>query len=208
MPLEGIPTDTANAQGGDGANTSASNTANTSDATAQNTGANANTGAATDTAQQTQAQTEPDKKFTQADVDRIVTQRLSKAVKAELKKLAGEGEGGPNVEDLQRQLSDYQGKIRGFEARNTVQEYLNDGRNKLNIKPENVRGIEELVIPRLEYDDAGKPNNLKEAIETAKSIAPALFVNTAATINAGNGRNSSAMPTDMNAFIRQQAGVG
>lgn len=176
--------------------------ANTSDATDKNTGANQ--GAGTDAAQN---QAQPEKTFTQADVDRIVQNRLKSAVKAELKKLTGETEGAATVEDLQRQLSEEKARTRSFEARETVSDYLNDGRNKLNIRPENIRGIQELVIPRLEYDDDGKVLNLKDAIESAKSIAPALFANNTSTINAGAGR-THATPTNMNDFIRQSAGVG
>jgi hypothetical protein len=198
MPIEGLPTESANAQGGEGANAKATATAssagNTSDATAKNTGANANTGAGTQAAQQqTEAQHEPEKKFSQADVDRIV--------------LAGENDGQPQVEDLQRQLSEQQGRVRSFEAREAVEDYLNDGRNKLNVQSENIKGILKIVVPDLEYDDNGKPTNIKEAVETAKSIAPALFINkTAANIN--QGQRQSSPISDMNALIRQSAGVG
>lgn len=177
----------------------------TSDATVQNTEVQ-DTGAVTDTAQQTQAQ-EPEKKFTQADLDRHLQTRLKSAVKAELKKMAGDDEGKPNVEDLTRQLSEKDARIRSFEARETVESFLQDGRNKLNIKSENVRGIQELVIPRLEYDDQGKAINIKEAIESAKLIAPALFVSGTSNINAYSG-NGTVTPGNMNDFIRQAAGHG
>lgn len=184
--------------------TATAETQNTSDATEQNTEA-VNTGAGTEAAQ-TQAQTE--KTFTQAEVNAMIANRLPKAVKAELKKMGGEGEGQPNVDDLQRQLSDSQTRIRSFEARESVEEYISDGRNKLNVKSENIRGIQEIVIPRLEYDDQGKPTNIKEAIESAKVIAPALFANQQSNINAANGRTSAPTATNMNDFIRQAAGIG
>jgi hypothetical protein len=178
----------------------------TPDAAVINTG-DAATGAGTQTAQQTtEAPTE--KTFTQADVDRIVQNRLKSAVKAEIKKLTGEGENTPNVEDLQRQLSERDQKIRSFEAKDKVSEFLSDGRNKLNVRPENIRGIEALVIPLLDYDEDGKPSNLRDAIETAKSIAPALFVNSTSNINANSGNGNGTRPTNMNDLIRQQAGIG
>jgi hypothetical protein len=190
-------TESGNAQGQE---------ATTSDATELNTGAS-QTGTATDAAQPNPAQP-TEKTFTQADVDRIVQNRLKSAVKAEIKKLTGEGENTPNVEDLQRQLSERDQKIRSFEAKDKVSEFLSDGRNKLNVRPENIRGIEALVIPLLDYDEDGKPSNLRDAIETAKSIAPALFVNSTSNINANSGNGNGTRPTNMNDLIRQQAGIG
>ena len=187
----------------------------TSDGTAQNTGAdnqpgNTDTQAAQSTEATTQQsqQQQTEKTFTQAEVDRIVQNRLKSAVKAELKKLTGETEGQQTVEELQRQLNEQTQKVRSFEARQTIHDHLSDGRNKLNIKPENVRGIEELVLMRLEYDDQGKPANLKEAVDAARSIAPSLFANTPQPIDAGTGRNGAVVGTDMNSFIRRQAGFG
>ncbi len=185
--------------------TTETTTETTSDATAQNT-EGSNTGTGTQTAQ-TEAQ-EPEKKFTQADLDRHLQTRLKSAVKAELKKMAGGDEEKASVEDLQRQLSERDTKIRSFEARETVESFLNDGRNKLNIKSENVRGIQELVVPRLEYDDDGRVVNLKEAVESAKLIAPALFVSGTSNINAFNGNGQKVTGGNMNDFIRQAAGHG
>lgn len=196
MPIEGTE-NTGNA--------ATAETQTTSDATAQNTEA-ATTGAGTEAAQQTQAQTEPT--FTQEQVNAMIAKRLPSAVKAELKKMSDDEEGKPNVDELQRQLSEKDTRIRSFEARESVEEFINDGRNKLNVKSENIRGIQEIVIPRLEYDDTGKPTNLKDAIESAKVIAPALFANQQSNINAANGRNSAPSATNMNDFIRQAAGIG
>jgi hypothetical protein len=199
MPIEGLPTDSAN--------NSAETQKTTSDATDKNTDVSTVSGTDTQAAQQTEAQPQ-EKTITQADVDRIVQNRLKSAVKAEIKKLTGEGENTPNVEDLQRQLSERDQKIRSFEAKDKVSEFLSDGRNKLNVRPENIRGIEALVIPLLDYDEDGKPSNLRDAIETAKSIAPALFVNSTSNINANSGNGSGTRPTNMNDLIRQQAGIG
>lgn len=137
----------------------------------------------------------------------MIAKRLPSAVKAELKKMSGDEEGKPSVEDLQRQLSEQQIRVRSFEAKETVDEYLSDGRNKLSIEPKNLRGIQELVIPRLEYGDDGKPTNLREAIESAKQIAPVLFTNGTSNINANAGKNP-VTTANMNDLIRQQAGYG
>jgi hypothetical protein len=203
MPVEGLPTDNGIAQGGEGANKTAASTAATPDAAENNTGANAQSGADTDTAQNTQAQQTKEKTFTQADVDRIVQNRLKSAVKAELKKLTGDGD--VTVDDLQRQLSEERQKTRGIEARESVRDYLSDPKHKLNVNPANVRAIEKLVMPDVEFDDAGKPTNIKDAIENAKTIAPALFANNQSNINANNGRGSNAGPTDMNQWVRSLA---
>lgn len=186
-------------------NTPAASTPNTPDEAVNNTAANS-TGTGTDTAQPNQATQEPT--FTQAQVNAMIAKRLPQAVKAELKKMSGDDDTKPNVDDLQRQLSDKDAKIRSFEAKDEVQKYIADGRNKLNIRPENIRGIEALVIPFLEYDDNGKPSNLKDAIESAKSIAPALFTNSTPNINAHQGNGQQTGPVNMNGFIRQKAGYG
>lgn len=174
----------------------------TADAPVQNTDVQT-PGAATQTA--TTEVTE--KTFTQAEVNAMIAKRLPSAVKAELKKMSGD-ETQPNVDDLQRQLSERDTKLRSYEARETVDAFLNDGRNKLNIRPENIRGIQELVIPRLEFGDDGKPTNIKEAIESAKVIAPALFVSGTSNINQFSGNGQQARPGNMNDFIRQAAGHG
>ena len=198
MPIEGLETPTPA--------TPAATPAPTPDEAAKNTAAT-ESGSGTQPAQPTEAQP-TEKTFTQADVDRIIANRIKSGVKAELKKLTGETDGAPNVEDLQRQLSERDTKLRSYEARSAVNEYLTDARHKLNVKSENVRPIEELVIGRLEYGDDGKPTNLKEAIEDVKSLAPALFANTPVSINANQGRTQATMSGDMNSFIRQAAGHG
>lgn len=197
MPIEGIPTE-PNAQA------AAQAPVATPDAAANNTGAN-NSGPGTQPAQQPEAQPEPAKTFTQADVDRIVQNRLKSAVKAELKKLTQDGE-GVTVEDLQRQLSEERTRTRAIEAREAVQDYLSDPKHKLNVRAENSRAIVKMVMQDIEYDDKGQPTNIKEAIESAKSLAPTLFVNSQSNINEGAGRNAHTGPVNMNDFVRQQAG--
>lgn len=181
--------------------TPSESTPTTPDAGVTNTAANVQTGT------QTQTEAQPEKTFTQADVDRIIQNRLKTAVKAELKKLSGDDQ-QPTPEDYKQQLSDKDAKIRSYESREVVENFLNDGRNKLNVRPENIRGIQALVIPTLEYDDQGTVTNLKEAIESAKSIAPALFANNQSNINANAGTQAVPVGTNMNDLIRRQAGYG
>jgi len=61
-----------------------------------------------------------------------------------------------------------------------------------------------MVMQDIEYDDHGKPSNIKDAIESARSLAPALFVNSPSNINANNGNGNQTGPVNMNDFIRQQ----
>jgi hypothetical protein len=195
MPIEGIPTDSQ----GD-------TTPTTPDAAVNNTDAN-QAGAETQAATTEGAE---ERKFTQADIDRIVKERLKSGVKsgvqAELKKLLGE-DGPASVEDLQRQLSEERQKVHLSNAREAVREFLGDPDNKLNVKSENIRAIEKLVMQDIELDASGQPTNIKAAIKAAQSLAPSLFENKPPSINAGNGRTNAPLGGDMNAFIRSAAGV-
>jgi hypothetical protein len=193
-------TESGNAQGQEAA---------TSDATELNTGAS-QTGTATDAAQPnpaTQQDVTQTPEFKSA-LTAAIRDKIPQLKRQIAKEITGEKEGGVTLEELQRQLSERDQKIRSFEAKDKVSEFLSDGRNKLNVRPENIRGIEALVIPMLDYDEDGKPSNLRDAIETAKSIAPALFVNSTSNINANSGNGNGTRPTNMNDLIRQQAGIG
>lgn len=184
------------------------NLSNTSDATDKNTATNTNTdttntqqgteAAETQTASTTEAQ---DKKFTQADVDRMIKNRIASGVKAELKKLTGDTEGGVTLESLQTELTTLRTENQTLQARTAVRDYLGDAANQLNVPSANIAAIEELVHARLEYSD-GKPSNLKEAVASVKSIAPALFAIQSTNIDAGAGRTATSGPVDMNKFIR------
>ena len=176
----------------------------TPDEAAKNTAAEP-AGAVTQTDPKNEAQ--PEKTFTQADLDRIVQNRLQSGVKAgvkaELKKLLGE-DGPESIEDLQRKLSETERRAQTIEARESVRDYLSDAKNKLNVKAENIAAITKLVMPDITFDDKGQPSNLKEAIETAKVLAPALFANTPGHINAGEGRTGVPVAGDMNSWLRDQ----
>src|SRR5687767_451912 len=84
-------------------------------------------GTVTDTAAaappQTQV-TQKEKTFTQAEVNAMISQRLPKAVKAELKKMAGDGEDVPDVKQLQQQLAEYQSKARSYETKDEIEKFL------------------------------------------------------------------------------------
>ncbi len=186
MPIEGLPAAEPAAQ------------ANTPDAGATNTAAQ-QSGAGAQPAQQTE--TPAEKTFTQAEVNAMIANRVKSGLKAELKKLTGDGEGGVTLETLQQQLNEERSARQALEARATVREFLTDTRNQLNVNPANVAVIEELVNGRLQFEN-GKPTNIKDAINAVKALAPALFTNQPGSVEAGEGRNTTARPTDMNAWIR------
>jgi hypothetical protein len=163
-----------------------------------------NTAAPAQPATGTQPATEAtEKTFTQEQVNAMISKRLPSAVKAELKKLGGDPDGGPTVEQLQQQLNDEKAARQKAEARQTVGSYLDDPKNKLNIPSESRSTVVKLAMLDLEFDKDGNPSNLKDVIESLKASDPRLFANTPGSINAGNGRDNTAAPTDMNSFIRQ-----
>jgi hypothetical protein len=196
MPIEGIPAHTPETKADAQPKT---------DESVKNTGANAE-GTDTQAAQKAEAHTE--KTFTQADVDRIVANRLKTAVKAELKKLTTEDETKDSVEDLTRQLSETKQRAQAIEAREAVRDFLSDPNHKLNVKTTSVAAIVKLVTPDLEFDDEGKPTNLKDAVNAAKNLAPDLFANSSASINANNGRVNATPTRGMDALIRSATGHG
>lgn len=183
---------------------STENTASTSAETEQNTEA-ATSDAATETATPTQATDITQTPEFKAALTAAMEKKIPQLKRQIGKELAGEKEDGVTVESLQTQLTATEAKVRSYESRESVEAFLADGRNKLNVKPENVRGIQAIVVPLLEYGEDGKPANLKEAIESAKIIAPALFVNQPASINAANN-GSTVTSTNMNDFIRGSLG--
>lgn len=181
-------------------------TSNTSDGTAENTDAGQQQpGSGTQTQQQSTGEQTNERTFTQADVDRIVAERIKKGVKTELKKIIGDGEPA-KIEDVQKQLSESQAELRAYRAREAIQDFIADPANKLTVRAENARAIEKLVLADLEFDDDGKPSNLDATVEAVKKLAPALFTTSPGSINAGEGKNSSVSGVDMNSMIRRAAG--
>jgi hypothetical protein len=197
MPIEGIPAHTPETK---------ADAQLTSDATVKNTGANAE-GTDTQAAQKAEAQPE-EKRFTQADLDRHLQTRLKAAVKAELKKLSADETDKPDVDELTRQLSETKQRAQAIEAREAVRDFLSDPNHKLNVKATSVAAIVKLVTPDLEFDDEGKPTNLKDAVNAAKNLAPDLFANSSASINANNGRVNATPTRGMDALIRSATGHG
>lgn len=184
-PTDGKPQDTPDAQGPNAGGTKS--------------------GAATPPADKPEAE---DKKFTQADVDRIVKDRLQRDVKKELqkelKKLSGEQEGQPSVEELKGRAESAETELRRYRARDQVDAYVSDKRNNLTVR--NVRALMRLVEHDFEYDDEGEVTNLKELVAQAKAEAPELFGTAAGSADGGAGAQNGSGALDMNSHIRQMAG--
>ena len=58
----------------------------------------------------------------------------------------------------------------------------------------------------LEFDDDGKPSNLKALIDDLKQTTPHLFKAASTRVDGGAGTGSNPGKSDMNAMIRQAAG--
>lgn len=162
-------------------------------------------GAATQT-----AQTEAQPNITEtpefkAALTAAIEKKIPQLKRQIAKSISGEKDDSvPDANDLQLQLSETQNRLRSFEAKAAVRDFLSDPKHKLNVPSDSISGIEELVINRLEYGDDGKPSNLKDAIESVKTSFPRLFAAQPSSINAGEGRFSRPQITDMNQFIRAE----
>lgn len=160
--------------------------------------AGAATGAAT-------TQPPAEKTFTQAEVDAMFQKRLSKAVKAELKKMSGDGEEGqPSVEEMQRERDTALSEARTLRAKDDLFDYVDDGRFKVGLRPENRKAFWRLAKDQIEFDDSGKPSNISEVVKQVKLEAPALFTSSTGSVDAGAQGNGSV--PDMNFLIRRSAG--
>lgn len=169
-------------------------------------------GTVTQAAPKTSEATQPEERtFTQADVDRIVQDRLKAGIKAgikkELAKLTKENTAAPTVEALQQQLGEYKKTVSTYSAKEAVRDFLTDPAQKLSVAPQNMRAIEKLVMSEIVYDEeTGEATNIADAVKAVQSLAPALFAaTTTISANANAGRNAPAAPVDMNALIRQAA---
>ena len=172
------------------------------DAQGKNAGGN-DSGAGTDTADKTPVD---EKKFTQAEVEEMFKKRLSKAVKSELRKLTDgkDPDDKPDANELQRRAEDAETRARALEAKDELFDFVDNPRNKVGLKPESRKLFWKLAKDELEYDDEGKPTNLKEVVSGLKEEAPALFM-AAGSADAGRGRQTPAN-VNMNQLIRNAAG--
>lgn len=176
----------------------------TPDEAAKNTGG-AGSGADTDTAKNPA----DEKQFTKAELDAEVTKRISreitKRVNAELKKHGIDPDSGKTPEDWQRKAEDAESRARTLEAKETLFDYVDDPKHKVNLKPESRRLFWKLAKDELQFDDEGKPTNVREVVTAIKEEAPTLFVSSKGSVDAGV-RGVTAAGVDMNQLIRRSAG--
>lgn len=143
-----------------------------------------------------------------AAVTAAIEKKIPQLKRQIARSISGDKEPGSEGEELQQRLSDAETRLRTFESKAAVRDFLTDSKNKLNIPTDTLSGIEELVTLRLEYGEDGKPSNLKEAVESVKSSFPRLFAAPQSSINANNGNGQKVTAQGMDSFIRQGAGHG
>lgn len=153
------------------------------------------------------AQTEDvEKKFTQAEVDAMFQKRLSKAVKAELKKMSGEDGEQPDVKDLQRGVEEANRNLRFYQARDQVEDYIADKRNNANIR--NVRAFCRYFKDDFAFNDEGQVSNLKDLYMRAKVETPELLGMVTGSADGAAGNGQQAVGGDMNQILRRSVGIG
>lgn len=136
-----------------------------------------------------------------AAIEKKLPQLQRQARAAVAKELSGGDtkEGEPTVEDLKKQITERDTRLRTFEARDQLESFVADKRNQITVN--NIRGVFKLIKDDLKFDDDGNVTNFKEALAAAKLDAPEMFRGAASSIDAGNGARQIAA-TDMNALIR------
>ena len=207
-------------------NTSTANGSQNQDANAggqqaadSNAGAGTQTAQSTEGKQQTQQQqqtnqqqtadnsdTNSDKKFTQEDLDKYLTQRLDKKLRKELIKRGidpDEKDTGkdakPTVETVTKERDDIAARLRIAEARDQLESFVADKRNNLTVS--NVRGLFKYIKDDLEFDEDGKVTNFKDVLAQAKVEAGEFFRAAVGSADGGRG-NGQVANVDMNALIR------
>lgn len=120
------------------------------------------------------------------------------------KELAGEKDGQPSVEDLQRGVEEAQRNLRFYQARDQVEDYIADKRNNANIK--NVKAFCRYFKDDFTFDDEGKVSNLKDLYTRAKVETPELLGMVTGSADGAAGNGQVAVGADMNQIIRGAAG--
>lgn len=128
-----------------------------------------------------------------------IPQLQKQARKDVAKELSGEKEGEPTVEQLKSDMTTLKTENMRLKARDQLEEFVGDKRNQVQVR--NMRGLFKFIKDDLEYDDAGKVTNFKEALAAAKAEAGEFFGGTSSSIDAGNGARQVSS-VDMNTLIR------
>ncbi len=144
------------------------------------------------------------KTFTQGEVDRIVADRLKREVKKELRKLSDEGEQKPDVSEIQQRADKAEQELRTYRAKDHFEDFIADKRN--NLPTVNPAGVWRMIRGDLTFDDKGQVENLRDVLQTAKQIAPQLFLPASGSADAGLRGKPPNSGVDMNRFIRNATG--
>lgn len=144
-------------------------------------------------------QAEP-KLFTQEEVDRIVSERLKRGVKTELKKLL-EGDGFDSIESVKQKLAETERALREYQQADAVQEHL--AKAGITYRQDSFAAIKKLVLDQLREVETVTDAEIKAAVAQVKTIAPALFeTQKPKTIDAGASKDNNTGLVDMNTIIR------
>lgn len=181
--------------------------------TSEETGKTTETTAGADTQAATTEVKE--KSFTQAELDRIVKQRV-KEEKQRLDKVAADAQ-LPEIERLKAQIADFEKEKqtwtvekRDRDARDMIIAVLSTEKTDKGDNPYRARNpvtVFKLIKDDLEYDDNGKPTNYLQLLKALKAEDPSLFgAKTAGSVNGGDGSRNEPATADMNSLIRGLAG--
>jgi len=155
-----------------------------------------------------------EKTFTQAELNRIVKQRLAEE-KKRLDKAASDAQ-LPEIERLKTQIADHEKEKQAWavERRDRDTKDMIIGVVSLEkadnpYRAKNPVTVYKLIKDDLVFDDDGKATNYLQLLKSLKAEDPTLFgPKTAGSVNGGDGSSGQPAATDMNAMIRQHAGRG
>ncbi len=137
----------------------------------------------------------PAPSFTQADVDKMVSEALAKQ-KAEADEAARQA-GLSEKQKSEERLAQLEAQVRTDAAAKEFRKVANVA---------NADDLFDLVAAKVEFDKAGKPKNIQALVDGLKKSFPKLFENPAPGAKgyggADGGAGQNGAPADMNTMIR------
>lgn len=151
-----------------------------------------------------------DKVFTQADLDAALARdrqerkRVAASKSTATTNKKDKPEESEEAEQFRKRAEAAEASLRARDARDTVEKAAKDAGFS------NPSKIYRLLRDDLSFDDAGKPDNVKDLITIARRDFPEeIAAKTAGSADAGAGKGSSgAAKSSMNDFIRKATGRG
>lgn len=163
-----------------------------------------NTGSANDkpsSGTQTETTEDKSKTFTQADVDRIVKQRLKDAEKRQEKEREQ-----ANLSETERLKNENAELKRQGHLRDAKEDIVAAARKAGMKAAASVDRLWRLIKDDVELDEKGKVTNLKELVAAAKELDEDLFPKRPGTADGPQGNNGTPVSQSMNDLIRRSAG--